>query len=693
VNTVPQPATSRHATRLLCAVLAATLALLAAVGIATAEPAHAANPGVFQAGYIISDAAFYDSGSMSAAQIQSFLDGRGAGCRPGADGTPCLKDFRQNTVTRAADTRCTGTYDGAAGETAARILAKVAAACRISPQVLLVMLQKEQGLVTAGGSALHANRYRSAMGFACPDTAPCDARYHGFFNQVYQAAWQLRSYALTPTRWAHRAGAVNDVRYHPNAVCGTSPVYIHNQATASLYNYTPYQPNTAALAAGLGAGDACSSYGNRNFFTYYRDWFGTPNGLSPIGSVDSVGVTSTGLTISGWVLDPDTSDPTEAHVYIDGVGYPIRADLSRPDVATAYGRGDRHGFSRTIAAAPGAHGVCTFAISAGPGDNSLIDCRTVTVPDAAPIGAVDTVAVSGGTLTVAGWALDPDTTASTQVHVYVGTVGTALPADGVRTDVAAAHGRGDRHGFSWSTPLPPGTHRVCTFAINTVAGPNTLLDCRDVTVAGANRPPVGVVDSMTVAGSELTVSGWALDPDTAGPIPVHVYVGTQGAALIADRSRPDVAAAFGNGDRHGYSHTRTLGPGRHTVCVFGIDASAADRNSLLGCRDVTVVPDRAPIGVVDSVTVSRRQVTVSGWTLDPDTSTPISVHVDVDGARATQLADLPRPDLQAVYRLGDRHGFSHTRALTPGVHEVCAVGASSTPPASTSLGCRTVTIT
>src|SRR5690606_24086380 len=45
------------------------------------------------------------------------------------------------------------------------------------------------------------------------------------------------------------------------------------QATANLYIYTPYRPNVAALAAGYGSGDSCSTYGNRNFYNFYVDWF------------------------------------------------------------------------------------------------------------------------------------------------------------------------------------------------------------------------------------------------------------------------------------------------------------------------------------------------------------------------------------------------------------------------------------
>jgi uncharacterized protein with LGFP repeats len=60
-----------------------------------------------------------------------------------------------------------------------------------------------------------------------------------------------------------------------NVRCGTASVHLTNIATASLYNYTPYVPNQAALAAGYKPGDDCSSYGNRNFWNYFTDWFGS----------------------------------------------------------------------------------------------------------------------------------------------------------------------------------------------------------------------------------------------------------------------------------------------------------------------------------------------------------------------------------------------------------------------------------
>jgi uncharacterized protein with LGFP repeats len=39
------------------------------------------------------------------------------------------------------------------------------------------------------------------------------------------------------------------------------------------------RPNAASLAAGRGTGDSCSSYGNRNFWGYFTDWFGSTHSL------------------------------------------------------------------------------------------------------------------------------------------------------------------------------------------------------------------------------------------------------------------------------------------------------------------------------------------------------------------------------------------------------------------------------
>ncbi|WP_133241687.1 hypothetical protein [Microbacterium sp. Gd 4-13] len=241
--------------------------------VAAVTPVLAANLANFNPGRIVSDAVFFDSSTMGEQEIQDFLDSKVRTCR---SGYTCLKDTYDTTRVTSADAMC-GAYAGGGRERASRIIYNVARACGINPQVILVMLEKEQGLVTHTWPSDF--RYRAAMGQGCPDTAACDARYYGFFNQVYGAAWQLKRYA-NPSgtsqffTW-YAPGRTWNVLYHPNRDCGSSPVRIDNQATADLYYYTPYQPNAAALRAGYGEGDGCSSYGNRNFYNYFTDWFGS----------------------------------------------------------------------------------------------------------------------------------------------------------------------------------------------------------------------------------------------------------------------------------------------------------------------------------------------------------------------------------------------------------------------------------
>ena len=247
------------------------------VGVAVitepAAPASAASVANWDAGYIIDDRIFYDSTSMNSSEVQSFLDSQVPQCQAAA--YTCLKGYGGPTQTRVADRYCAATYEGAAYQTAAQIIDGVARACGINQRVLITLLQKEQGLVTS--SAPTAWAYAAATGMSCPDSAGCDPQFAGFFYQVYFAARQFQVYRLNPTSFGYQAGRVNNISLHPDASCSTQPVYIANQATAALYIYTPYTPNSAAMGNLYGTGDSCSSYGNRNLWRIFSDWFGDPH--------------------------------------------------------------------------------------------------------------------------------------------------------------------------------------------------------------------------------------------------------------------------------------------------------------------------------------------------------------------------------------------------------------------------------
>ncbi len=228
-----------------------------------ASPAKAE---AFDPGRIIDDAVFTNKSSMSVADIQNFLNSKVPVCDtwhapgPSAQGaTPpwiCLKNYTEN------------------GKSAAQIIWEQAQNFNLNPQVLIVTLQKENGLITDDWP--YPWQYRTAMGFACPDNGTCDPAYYGFTQQVYQAARHFRNfYDLNPAWYIPYSPGVRYVRWNPNSACGGSNVNIQNRATAALYSYTPYQPNTAALNNLYGTGDGCSAYGNRNFWRDFTNWFGS----------------------------------------------------------------------------------------------------------------------------------------------------------------------------------------------------------------------------------------------------------------------------------------------------------------------------------------------------------------------------------------------------------------------------------
>ncbi|RWZ46364.1 hypothetical protein ELQ90_15040 [Labedella phragmitis] len=851
----------------------------------------------FDAGYIISDERFYDSGSMTNVQINDFLQAKGAKCT-----TNCLKSYRMATSQRdAVAGRCNG-YTARSSENVANIIKNVAVSCGINPQVLLVMLEKEQGLVTA--TAPSASRYKIAMGYACPDTAPCDTRYYGFFNQVYMAAYQMKVYATSPSSFRYRAGQNNSIQWHPNASCGSSTVYIRNQATASLYNYTPYRPNAAALANPYGTGNSCSSYGNRNFFVKFSDWFGATTAASPEGRINSTSVEPGLVRMIGWALDRDSAASIDVHVYVNGSFYrSAAANVSRPDVGSAFpGYGNAHGFDLRLNLPPGSTEVCVYGISVGGGRNALIDCRTVSPMSGPPVGGFTLAQVEPGGVRLTGWALDPDTLAPATVAVQyrgqrVGTLtantsssgidtgypsyGTnrgfsglvALPAStgelcltvvnvlvgkdkslGCRTvtvfgdspigkveavnegptsvrvtgwsidrqtaagvvvellvngtvvakqtaatsrpDVGATYpAYGAKHGFSMEGPIGSGKQEVCVRAVNQGAGSSVTLKCRTfltptglpqiaiesrvrsatgytytgyamepdsttpatvraVTSSGqvlatttANRPhaarsakwpmyggqgftifvplgaatadfcltavnvgpgsnvnatcekwgpsPDGRLDSVSPAPGGFDAVGWAIDPDTASPIDVHIYVdGKHVSTTKAAESRPDVAGVYpAHGADHGFSKRVAATPGQHSVCVYGINVKAGKNAQFKACR-VVVVPGGVPDGRINSVTPTTGGATVTGWAIDFDTASPIDVHLYVDGKMtASTFANVNRPDVGAVYpKWGAAHGFSAVLPMSKGTHEVCAYGINVGAGKNWKLACKSVTV-
>jgi hypothetical protein len=680
---------------ILGALVAALLVATTLVVAAPDDSAQAADLSRFDAGNIISDEVFFNSGTMTEAQIQTFLNSKVPSCK---SGYTCLKSFKQNTTSRASDAMCKG-YAGASNESAARIILKVAKSCGVNPQAIIVMLQKEQGLVQSSAPSSWA--WKASMGYACPDTAACDTRYYGFYNQVFMGVWQLKRYGNPPGTsqyftW-YPIGKSSPVRFHPNAACGSSNVVVKNKATAALYYYTPYQPNSASLAAGYGAANnSCASYGNRNFYNYFTDWFGGGSAADSVrGSVDGIEATDYDtVRVRGWAFDSRTSTPVQIRITADGstVGT-VTASTERKDVGAAYpGVGNNRGFDATVKVSAGERRVCATILAKGVTEE--ITCKTVTVESGSPRGRIDSITAVPGAVRVTGWALDVETKDPIRVHVYVNGSGRAYTASVPREDIGRHYpSLGPNHGYDVKIAVPSGSTEVCVYGINVGKGSNTKFGCSTVSVLAGD--PRGSVDTLKAVPGGISVSGWAFDPDTADPSSVHVYIDSKGYALTANQTRTDIGRKFPvYGPNHGFARTFSVADGAHKVCVYAINTVDPGARKTLRCETVTVRAG-SPFGRFDTATVSAGSVAVTGWAIDPDVVTPISVHVYVDGVGVAMTANTERPDIGRKYAAyGSTHGFSRTIVLPPSTSStsrVCAYAINVATGSNTALGCKTVT--
>ena len=251
------------------------------------EEVQAANLANFDPGYIMSDYQMSNYNSMTEAEIQAWLTAKNPCANTDYDLYAWLSSSTSSATWHWADGHfvCISEElfgDGeviGTGETAAHIIWQAAQDFQINPQVLLVLLQKENSLIT--DDVPNSWNYRTATGYGCPDTAACSSKYYGFKNQIRNAAALFHD--VLSGGWTNYPLGENYIRFSPHCDSGTV-VNIRSLATSALYRYTPYQPNAAVLAAGYGTvpGDACAAYGNRNFYSFFEDWFGGITKTTPL---------------------------------------------------------------------------------------------------------------------------------------------------------------------------------------------------------------------------------------------------------------------------------------------------------------------------------------------------------------------------------------------------------------------------
>jgi hypothetical protein len=254
----------------------------------------------FDPNMIMSDSVFENTGTMSAADIDAFLNRFGSSCISPNSGFRDFKPLGWSTTNNR--------YEFSSSTvTAGEIISSAANFYHVNPQVLLATVQKEQSLVTGGAGCYYepnknepfsCDLWGNGRTYNCTDACHhsggciniavgnqcpyyCDANYEGFSMQLISGAWTLRfgqQRSLGHIRDYAGYDAGDDVlRYSIPMVQGTrqrntdeeavywdgyytpgdgGSVTITTGATAALYRYTPFKS------------------GNSNFVNIFENTFG-----------------------------------------------------------------------------------------------------------------------------------------------------------------------------------------------------------------------------------------------------------------------------------------------------------------------------------------------------------------------------------------------------------------------------------
>lgn len=205
----------------------------------------------FDPNNIISDQEMLDASSMTQSDIDLFLRNQG-----GYISKNNFTNYAGQTKTAAQIIYdAANNYDcGGTDVSATAPISEKEAKCQkvtINPKFLLVLLQKEQSLITDKNPT--QSQLDWATGYGCPDGGGCNERWRGFGRQVNSASLQFFDYIKNPNNYGFRAGQTYTVTNTGRPASIVTPA---NNATAGLYNYTPHVYN-----------------GNFNFYNLWMRYF------------------------------------------------------------------------------------------------------------------------------------------------------------------------------------------------------------------------------------------------------------------------------------------------------------------------------------------------------------------------------------------------------------------------------------
>ena len=271
--------------RVKCMLKPKTLKFISAailISIPLFAAAQAVDP-AFDPSNLISDAAFSDTQTFGgAAGIQKFLEIKGSVL---ANTDPSfLVELKEPDAILLKQALDDPEPNLPALRTAAQLIWDASQSTGLNPQVILVTMEKEEGLVDGQFSSPQKEQTAidHAMGFNCGDDVGCWNLFPGFYYQLFgnldssgnrylgAAKSLMKSFSTAGGRGPAYNGSVSQVgqtiildnsQGGYDNIPAQENVTLGDNATAALYRYTPHVFN-----------------GNYNFWKFFQEWFKYPNG-------------------------------------------------------------------------------------------------------------------------------------------------------------------------------------------------------------------------------------------------------------------------------------------------------------------------------------------------------------------------------------------------------------------------------
>lgn len=335
-------------------------------------------------------------------------------------------------------------------------------------------------------------------------------------------------------------------------------------------------------------------------------------------------------------------------------------------------------------------GTCS---SSSATDNNTATHSAPCLSGHVPVGVVEAISTDRGSVTIKGWAYDPDqpNTSLTIAITQDGKTLMGIHANVPRPDVNSSRKITGNHGFQVTFQPPAGKHTYVCYAYNVAGGSgNPRLGGYTVLVADVHAP-VGKMESCNPVGDSVVIRGWALDRDAPGT-----------ALLIAIRQddkplmgvhcgiqRDDVNSQYGVTGLHGFQAEFRPPPGAHNYKVYAVNAGAGKTNTLIGNHSLIVRAAAAlagdsagaqelpagthsgpattrVLGELESVVATGSSVRLTGWAQDPaNPSEPVAIGISGDdGTLYWYPTSYARPELSGR----GKPGFDITIPAGRGVH-------------------------